>query len=713
MFDIFKKPKRTVAKKEYYLGLILKEDGGTAIIMAVDAAAKKIVNLDEKGFKYSSAWERIIEDVDETLFELEEKNKIKVKKVIFFLYSHLVDQKNKEIKKPYKDRIKAVSKELELEPLGFIEYHEAISTYLGSREEVHLTSIIIELDKPSVAVFVYKSGALIFSNTSAKTADLAADLESIFNTIKGDIILPSRMILYDSSTLESESEKIISHRWSDNLFIQIPRVEIMPDHDLKSALIYTVSQQLFEKEESKIIEKTEDEDLGFVVGADIKETMSKTSPDPDPTLIEPEEIVAQEKKTETEEKFITDSPIKTPLSERLTAFYKPIFNKLINLFSRFRVKSKAAPLIILGLFLIISGLYFIAYSLHKADVTVFFKGEREKKQIEVKGIVNGSSDKNILNIQKNEDSTDQEDSIDTTGKKTVGEKAKGEVTIHNWDSADKTFKKNTIFLSSSGIKFSLDSEVKVPAASEVSVGVKQTGKTKATLSAVEIGPDGNIDKNQKLKIEDFSTNVYFAQPTEAFSGGSKKDLQTASKDDLKKLKEKVVEKVKKEEDKILANKAGGAKIIDPLTRIDIIEEKYSKEVGEEGKNVNLKAKAKIVFFTFQDRDMKKIVLVEFADLIPKTHQVLAKDISFKINEAKIKDRDVDLSVAANATSILKIDSDKILSDIAGKDTNKVEDLVKEKYKSAGFEAKVKTPIPFLNSRLPFFKKNISLRVDSL
>lgn len=681
LFNLFRKTTE-IGKKEYYFGLILKEEEGWDLLLEIDQRQNKIRKIDEKKFIYSDSWEQINDDVDKVLFELEKKNNIRVEKTILILYSHLVDQKTKEVKKPYLGKIKHLVKELELKLLGYIEHHEAISLYFKKTEGVPLTSIIIELDKSSVSLFIYKGGEFVFSDSIARTEDLIADLQTILDKIKEEIILPSRMVIYNSSGLEEESDKIITHRWQENLFIQIPKVEILNYEKLKEILIFSFSQQIFEGGKVSIIkEKKQEEILGFVIGKDIKEIVSR--PQMETEISEAEEL--------QEDKFQLRLPFRLPPL--------PI---------KFNLELQAPVLLLIGLVLIFSSIFVVLFYLHKASLDVYFQGKKIEKEIDIK-------DEPL--IKKIDEIVEKEDSIGTSGKKIVGEKARGEVTIYNSDLTEKEFTKDTVLTTSSGIKFILDAAVKVASASQslTSDGnlLTVTGKTKAKITAYDIGPSGNISKDEKLKIGEFPLSLFFALPTASFSGGSKQELQTVSKEDMNKLRELVLEKIKTEGNTAITNKLKNIQIIDKLTKIEIIDEKYSKELAEETKNLSLKIKSKVTFYTFNKNDARKVIFNSLSGLIDPNYELSVNSINYALKKVEEKDEKIVLTVDVSAKTMVKIDEKQLVHQLLGRSLSDAEKVIKEKFKARAYEVKIKKDLPFLKSRLPFFEKNIDLRIKSL
>jgi hypothetical protein len=650
--------KKKDKESEYCFGLILKEEEGKGLILKVDQREKKITNVDEKKFIFSNSWEKLAEDVDEVLFELEESNKIRVEKTIFFLYSHLVDQKTSQIRQPYLNKTKRLLKELELKPLGYVEHHEALSVYISKKEEAPLTSIIIELDKSSISLFIYKAGEVVFSDLTARTEDLIVDLENIFNKIKREIILPSRIIIYNSSDLEEEANKIISHKWKENLFIQIPRVEIINYEQLKEALIFSFSQQIFQDEKTKVSEEKK-EVMGFMIGKDVKENK--------------EELVT------------SNFPIKP--EKQLRIHY----------------------LLLAGFILTFCSIFCLLYFYHNASIILYFQGKKIDKEI--------NFDRNQLLIKKIAETVEKEKSANTSGKKIIGEKAKGEVTIYNSTTEEKEFKKETILETGKGLKFLLDDDAKVASASQNLTDegnlLTVTGKNKAKITAVEIGTSGNIDKNEKLKIGSFSSNLFFAIAADSLKGGSQEEIQTVSKEDMEKLKKAITEEIKKQTSSLIKDKIKDDQIIERLTKVEIGNERFSKELGEEGKTLSLKVDAKVTFYTFNRNEIKQAILKILKDSIESNYELPKENINYTLKDVEEEDQKITLIVGVSAKTVAKKDKNQLIGQLIGRRLGELENIVKKKLGAGGYEIKIKTEIPFLKSRLPFFEKNINLRIESL
>ena len=185
--------KKKEENRKPFLGLLLKENNGTLFAIREEMGHFSI--LDSEHFTYTDGWEHITEDIDEILFKVEGARKIQFNETIFFLYSHLIDSKSEEIKKPYFDKIKSLVKNLELKALGYIECYEGVVRFLEHREELPFTGIIIELDKTQLTMIIYKGGKIVFSKVISRTEDLIFDLSTCLEELKGKILLLKADIL--------------------------------------------------------------------------------------------------------------------------------------------------------------------------------------------------------------------------------------------------------------------------------------------------------------------------------------------------------------------------------------------------------------------------------------------------------------------------------------------------------------------------------------
>lgn len=662
--------------KDVFFGLFLKESRGCGYIL--ERREHTISVRAKKNFQYSDSWEHLTEDVDDILFKLEQETQSHVEKTIFFLFSHLIDESLKEIKRPYLLKIKELSKNLEFKPVGYIECHEAVASFLHDKESLALTSILIELDDTNIGVFVYKSGRIVRSVVVARTDAIIDDLTSAFTTVGSNTLLPNRLILYNSSSLIEESTSIISHKWPPEMFAQMPRVEILSESDILSGLINVFEKQT-ESIESEVEPSVVDAArhkpvLGFLIGEDIG-------------LMN--------------EKNITVTPPEPPMKKGIEKI-KKMGGVLTDVFGRINIKQYG--LIITGTFLFFGIVFSLIFFFHKATVTITLPTKSVEQTVSTAEIP-------ILTASS---SMQLKDTKVTTGKKDIGDKAKGEVTLYNFDDKEKTFSKNTV-LQADNIRFTLDNDSTVSSSTLASDGsAKLPGKQKSKITAVEIGIESNLEKNKRFRIADLSSSVYFAMNDNSIAGGTKKTLRTVSKKDREDLQGSLLDKAKKnQKDKSTTVQNAGITFIDQLTDFQLTNTTYSKEVGEEGDSVNLQATVTSKFYYFENDKVLSFLTLELDKNTPAGFMFERKNISYTVDKVVKKGTNTLLTFALKAIAVKGADGIEIMGHIKGTPEAEARVYLIRQIGATSAQIQIYPQYIFwLSSNIPFFKRNIDLQIGS-
>jgi len=659
--------------KEFYLGIFLKEDEGIAMIFLKENDRLELV--DREKFNYTNSWENLTNDVDEALYKLEKNFDLEIKKTIIFVYSHLVDGKIGDIKPVYLQKIKQLIKALDLKPMGYIECFEAISFYLQKEDQNSLTAILIEIDKNQVGIFTYKGGKLESKNILGRTDNIITDLTEGFEEIKKKSnILPARIILYDSDNLDDTATKILSHRWSSDFFIQIPKVDILSEDEVINGLMNIFGEQIKNETPVKKEESQKKENFGFLINEDIEE------------------------KTPFEDKKISAGSIWKNKFKKLTHMLFSIFP--IKNQKNFKIDFSGKIFLIIGILIIFSGIFINEYFFHQAQLTVYLPTQILEKNVKLN-----------IDYRLASASADFSETINTTGKQEVGDKARGSVTIHNFDEKEKVFTKGSV-LQTSNLEFTLDTDVKVASSSLTADGsAKLPGKSTGTVTADQIGPERNLSKSQRFTFEGLSSATYFAINDSAFSGGSKKQIQTVSKKDQEDLKTSVLNKAK---NKIPAIKTlSDETVVSSLSETNFNKIIFSKEIGEESNKLNLQGAVNTTQYLYNKKLFIDKVLVLIKPEVKKGYNLENKNISYTINKISKEDESLMVDAKIKAKAVIKISADEIKKSVLGKNQSNIKEILKSQYKIEGYNLNINEPIPIFKNYLPFFHKNIILENSSL
>jgi hypothetical protein len=657
------------AKKDVYLGLFLKEEEGIALVMINEQG--RLVIKEKENFKYTNGWENLVEDVDEALYKLEKNHSLELNKTIFFVYSHLVDERTNDIKKPFLGKIKDLVKKLELEVYGYIECFEAVSFYLEKKEEVSLTAVLMELDKNQLSLFVYKGGKINYRRSVARTDNIIDDFLVAIEGIKGRAMLPSRIILYDSDNIDDAAVKIVSHRWNTDYFTQIPKIDTLQEEMVLEGLVDVFAGQIKTTEpEIKENQSLSNKEFGFVIGQDVGDIEEESHEVPD-------------------SRPVFKQPFQMPKLPQLS-LPKIDWSFLKILKGRFGV--------ILGLVIIITSIILNEYFFHRAQLTIYLPSQTIKKtfseSIEFKTASSGG---------------ELSDSTSTTGKRQIGEKAKGGVNLHNFDNNEKVFAKGTT-LSANSLDFILENDVKVASSTVAADGsAKLPGKSAGSVVAVNIGPESNLGKGQRFKIGDLAINDYFAINDSAFSGGSKREIRAVSENDQNKLEKNILSKASKQAKPPALDK--NETIADLLTETDMKEKKFSHDIGEEADDLKLTAGFQTVYYIYNKENLDKKIREELNSDLKKGF--LLNNLNYKIVEAEITKNDLlKFELDINTKAIKQYNQEEIAKKILGKTRGQVETILKSGSEIRAFDISISEPIPIFKNFLPIFKKNITLKISS-
>lgn len=695
-------------KKEYVVAILLRHNDGQGFLLEVIEAKRSVKIIDQRSFVYTNSWENLTYDIDELLFNLENDHKVELKKAAFFVYSHLVDLSTREILEQYKAPLEKIIKDNEIEALGYLEMDQIISKYITEKESSPLSATVIEIDTPAVSVFMYQGGELIFSESVSRSEDIVADLTELFQHTQKDTVMPSRLVMYDSGGIQEEASKVISHKWPKEVFMHVPKVDVITETDIQNAILKASPEYLFSSEgysaeapvimapveeivqEQESMYETESvpEDLGFIIGEDVKKSHL-----PEPAGSD-----------------VYESPMQT---QPATATAPSFVNKIKNLIHMPKLTmpnaSRKKTLIIGIVFLmmigsLIAGLYY----LHSATLTIYYEKSEISQSVDFE---------NADFIQKKTENLDTEASIETSGTKKVGEKASGSVTIFNATESDKTFKKATKLTAPNKLVFILDNDVTVKAATKtVTSGgdiLTTTSKVNANVTAEEIGTTHNLGKDTKFVFEGSSDTTYFAKSTEAFTGGSEKEIQTASKEDFTRIKTEIEEQINKKKADALKESDTTQKVLNELTEVELTKEDYSKELAEEAKTLDAKVTAEVSYYLYDDEVVKEALLAKLADQIPENYLLKPEDITFTVTSSEKTDDGVNLSLEIKGEPSYKVDEKATIALIKGKTIGSVEKKLKENVDSKGYSVEVISPIPFFKFFTPLFDKNYKITTEPL
>lgn len=295
-----------------------------------------------------------------------------------------------------------------------------------------------------------------------------------------------------------------------------------------------------------------------------------------------------------------------------------------------------------------------------------------------------------------------------TGKKKVGDPARGTVTVYNKETHQRSLKKGTV-LSAKSLTFTLDDDVSVASASE-SIGSITFGKANVSITAVEIGASSNLPASTEFTFKDSSPSVVSARNDAALSGGVSREVTVVTRADydamVKSMTDELVVKAKTD----LSTQIGAEQLIDQTVETAVTEKVFDKELDEEAKELNGKVTVSVSGTSIRDEDVKAILTALVAAKVPGGYSLSSDNTQVETSGIQVKkDGTITLTATLKAVALPAIDSGVLVNKLVGKSVPVATGILKETQGVAGAEFRF-TFSPF-QRRLPINAKNITVTIS--
>lgn len=697
---------------EYYFALNIGSEKLTAALWTIEGKELKI--LDTASDSYSSQAE-IASVADKLLDAVLGIREVEPQKILFGVPSHWLSDDN--LKDEYLKILRSLVKDLELTPMAYVAVANALVNFLEKLEGVPTTAILAGFEENHITTTVVRAGKLDGVKIVQKGENSGVDLEKALLTFASVETLPSKILIYDSnSNLDKLKSQLLSYNWMSKLsFLHFPKIDILGSGiEIKSVCLAGASElnadvsytdkplerladrpvliEEEEKEEDKDKDKDKDKEekvggnFGFMVGdvskqAEKEEEKELTPPDEESNLLEVEDFeneVVPKRKLNLK-KFIPKKLVKSPILLGIVAV----------------------------ILVILAGLVFIP----KAEVKIFVEPKILEKDAQViADPTQKQVDENakIIPGQIVETQVSGSGKDSATGRREIGDSAKGTVKIINNTSDAQTFSKGTVITSSGGIKFTLDTSVNIASTSAIS-DTKSTSTVKVT--AVGIGADGNVASNTQFTIAGSSSSQVAVISEGNFSGGNSKSVTVVSSDDQKKLLAKVSSDLRLQAQQQLQEKLSGKKILQEALTEEILSKTYNKNINDQASEFSLNLGAKYKGTAYNDSDLRLIVSKLVTTQVPDGFSLDINDTETQADVSSVERSGKVVFLAKfKAKLIPKLDIQKIKDQIKGRSLSEVQNIIKAMDNVLGSDIKINPKLPSFLQRLPILTKNITVEV---
>lgn len=370
----------------------------------------------------------------------------------------------------------------------------------------------------------------------------------------------------------------------------------------------------------------------------------------------------------------------------------------------------SAPMIagVVGIIAVFSLLY---YFLPRVTVTVLVASSSVDESMTVtvnpKATV-ADSDAKMIPGKTQEQSVSGDKTITVTGKKNIGDPAKGTVTIYNKVTSGRTLPKGSV-LTTGSIAFTLDSDVSVASASE-SIGSITFGKATANVTAKEIGPNGNVSSGSEFTFSSVSGTSVSARNESAFTGGTSKQVTVVSRADqdalVKALTDELLTRAKQQ---LLTGGESGDRLIESTIKTEVTEKVFDAELDQEARELHGKVTVNVSGISIADSDIKSVLSRPVEAKIPSGYRLAPEQTTVSTSNVLVKkDGSISLVVKLSAVSLPVIDGELLRTSLAGKKVQDATSVLRETHGVAG--AEYRFSLSPTKSRLPINRNNITVTV---
>lgn len=295
--------------KQYFLALLFQDEQIQAVVFEETNGFLRIVNANTQTLitqLEKLPFEKLLTTLDKAISTAESSlpSGIQTHKTIFGLKQNWVE--NGQIKRDYLTTLKKACEELDLQPIGFLIFPEAIAHLLQQEEGAPASGILVEVGSSTLNATLLRAGRIVETRQGPLHADnIPKSVDNLLSYFVDVEILPSRIILADDLKRPHLAQEFIHHQWSKSLpFLHVPQVTPLPEgFDTRAILYGTATQMSLKVSETPRTRVTTPETANQFEETPLEE---KASTHPVPT--DDEELPGEQDITEENEAIAEQTP---------------------------------------------------------------------------------------------------------------------------------------------------------------------------------------------------------------------------------------------------------------------------------------------------------------------------------------------------------------------------------------------------------------------
>lgn len=352
--------------------------------------------------------------------------------------------------------------------------------------------------------------------------------------------------------------------------------------------------------------------------------------------------------------------------------------------------------------------------LPKAQINIRVKAEKINHNFEFiadKNLVDVDLEKKSIPATLVEKTSEKESTASATGEKEIGEKAKGTITIYNsYDSASQVLNAGTK-LTRDGKVFLTTQKVTVPGFT-LKQGNSVPGTANVSIEAEKQGASYNVSAG-KFTISGFPSSQFYAQSSQALTGGFSEIVTVVSENDINTLKSNLTKELDLEIKKELIGQVEGeTELLEEGILVTEVSFTTSANVDDQKSDFSGKLTLKAQALAYKKSDFENIANESFTQKISQLGKELAEvdynNLKKEVKSTKLEQGQMTVVVSGEAFAAPQLDQKVLKSNLAGKDRIRAEEYL------TGFIEidSVKVDLwPFWVKKVPSLEESIKINID--
>ncbi len=335
------------------------------------------------------------------------------------------------------------------------------------------------------------------------------------------------------------------------------------------------------------------------------------------------------------------------------------------------------PAGIVGGLAVIGGLLFVfLFIVPRATVTLVVDSEQLVKTVDI--IASSSADTvlvedKVIPAEKVSVTKQGVKVSPATGESTVGEKARGTVTIYNQTDEEKVLDRGTV-LSAEELQFVLASGVSIEAqtmSSTQSAEGQRTvtytaGKTNVNIVAADVGEKYNLPADTEFSVANFVEESVYAKNAQPLSGGFSEEVTVVSEQDVQTITDSLTRELEQEAySELDLELPEGYTIPKGVIKSEILSKQLSKEVGEEAEEVRLQMSVESSALAYSKDAYTQVLENYLESKVPQNYSLKEGGVQFALLDAKRMDNDLVITAKVKGMLVPSIDIESLKKDLAG------------------------------------------------